>query len=173
MMATIIPGRTDAEARDRHEELARCVDAEGMLALFSGFSGMDLSKELSGRTGNNGMEGVVEYLLREEKSLERLRRIVTFGPQAGRECFLIGSPVTIADQLQSWMEEADIDGFNLHRAGEPKHLIDFADLVVPELQNRGVYKTAYPEGSFRQKLFGRGDKIDAGHPAARWRRAAA
>ena len=169
MMATIVTGKTDAEAKDRYEMLSRCVDAEGMLALYSGFSGMDVSKELGQRTGNNGMEGVVEYLLKEDKSLERLRKIVTFGPQAGRECFLVGSPVRIADELQSWAEEADIDGFNLHRSGEPQHLTDFVDLVVPELQNRKAYRQAYSDGTFRQKLFGKGDRIDAGHPAARYR----
>ena len=66
------------------------------------------------------------------------------------------------------MEEAEIDGFNIQRSGEPQHLIDFVDLVVPELQNRGVYKTAYREGSFRHKLFGAGDRIHAGHPATRY-----
>ena len=73
-MATIVTGKTGAEAKDRYEMLSRCVDAEGMLALYSGFSGMDVSKELGQRTGNNGMEGVVEYLLKEDKSLERLRK---------------------------------------------------------------------------------------------------
>ena len=170
MMATIITAPTTAEARDRHEMLARHVDAEGMLALYSGFSGMDLSKELGPRVGNNGMQGIVEYLLKEDASLDRLRNIVTFGPQVGRECFLVGSPVEVADEMQSWMEEADIDGFNLHRSGEPQHLVDFADLIVPELQNRGVYKTAYRDGCFREKLFGAGDRIHSGHPAAAYRR---
>ena len=170
MMATIITAPTSAEARDRHEMLARHVDAEGMLALYSGFSGMDLSKELGTRVGNNGMQGVVEYLLKEDRSLDRLRNIVKFGPQVGRECFLVGSPVEVADAMQSWAEEADIDGFNLHRSGEPQHLTDFASLVVPELQNRGAYKTAYREGTFREKLFGEGDRIHAGHPAAAYRR---
>ena len=120
--------------------------------------------------GNNSMQGIVEYLLKEDASLDRLRNIVKFGPQVGRECFLVGSPMEVADEMQSWMEESDIDGFNLHRSGEPQHLVDFAELIVPELQNRGVYKTAYREGSFREKLFGAGDRIHSGHPAAAYRR---
>jgi hypothetical protein len=60
-----------------------------MLALYSGFSGMDLSKEIGPRIGNNGMQGLVEYLMKEDKSLDRLRNIVKFGPQVGRECFLV------------------------------------------------------------------------------------
>ena len=39
-----------------------------------------------------------------------------------------------------------------------------------ELQRRGVYKTSYVGGTLRQKLFGRGDRLAASHPAARFRR---
>ncbi len=166
MMATVVTAPTTAEARDKQARLAQYVSAEGMLALCSGLTGIDLSKEITERTGNNGINTMIEYLMKEDKSLERLRDITNFGPQAGRECFLVGSPVEIADELQSWMAEADIDGFNLNRSGEPQHLVDFIDLIVPELQNRGVYKTAYREGTFRQKLFGAGDRISGGHPAA-------
>ncbi len=54
---------------------------------------------------------------------------------------------------------AELDGFNLQRSGEPDDLTDFVDLVVPELQNRGVYKPAYRDGTFRQKLFAKGDRL--------------
>ena len=67
------------------------------------------------------------------------------------------------------MVEAEIDGFNLHRSGEPDHLSDFIDLVVPELQNRGIYKTEYREGTFREKMFGKGDRLLPEHPAAKFR----
>jgi FMN-dependent oxidoreductase (nitrilotriacetate monooxygenase family) len=173
MMATVVTAPTEAEARDKFEMMARHVDAEGMLALRSGISGIDLSQDLTpfveGRQQARGVGAVTEYLLKEEKSLERLKDYAHFGPQAGRECFVVGSPSQVADTLVSWMEEAEIDGFNLQRSGEPQHLRDFVDLVVPELQNRGVYKTAYREGSFRQKLFGAGDRIHRDHPAAQYK----
>ena len=173
MMATIITAPTEAEARDKFEMIGRHVDPEGMLAVRSGLSGIDLSRDLSGfvdgREKARGIGTITEFLLKEEKSLDRLKEYARFGPQAGRECFLVGTPGQVADMLIHWMEEAQIDGFNLHRSGEPQHLIDFVDLVVPELQNRGVYKTAYREGSFRQKLFGEGDRIGSGHPALQYR----
>ncbi len=173
MMATIVTAPTQAEARAKYEALARHVDAEGMLALYSGLSGIDLSKQIfqgaDGRPATQGIATVVEYLLKENKSLERLRDMTTFGAQAGRECFIVGSPAEVADELEDWMALADIDGFNLQRSGEPQHLIDFIDLVIPELQNRGVYKHAYKGGSFREKLFGAGDRILPGHPAARYK----
>jgi FMN-dependent oxidoreductase (nitrilotriacetate monooxygenase family) len=173
MMATVVTAPTEAEAHDKFEMLARHVDPEGMMAVRSGLSGIDLSKDLSGfvdgREKARGIGTITEFLLKEEKSLERLKDYTRFGPQAGRECFVVGTPSQVADTLTTWMEEADIDGFNLQRSGEPQHLIDFVDLVVPELQNRGVYKTAYREGTFREKLFGAGDRIGNGHPAAQYR----
>ena len=176
LMATVVTAPGEAEARETYEALSRHVDAQGMLALYSGLSGIDLSKEiersLNGRPSNNGITSLVEHLLKEDESLERLRNITQFGGQVGRACFIVGSPVQVADEMESWMAEAGVDGFNLQRAGEPQHLIDFVDLVVPELQNRGVYKQAYGEGSFRQKLFGEGDGVHATHPAARARRQA-
>ena len=173
MMATIVTAPTEAEARDKFEMISRYVDAEGMLAVRSGLSGIDLSRDLSGFNDGSekarGIGTITEFLLKEGKSLERLKDYAHFGPQAGRECFIVGTPSHVADTLIHWMNEAEIDGFNLHRSGEPQHLIDFIDLVVPELQNRGVYKTAYRPGSFRQKLFGVGDRIGANHPALQYR----
>ena len=80
------------------------------------------------------------------------------------------SPVGTTELIAKVLAEAGVDGFNLQRAGEPQHLADFVDLVVPELQNRGIYKQAYRPGSFRQKLFGGGDAIHASHPAAQYKR---
>jgi FMN-dependent oxidoreductase (nitrilotriacetate monooxygenase family) len=173
MMTTIITAPTEAEARDKYEMLGRHVDIEGMLALRSGLAGIDLSKDLTpfaeGRQKARGIGTVTEYLLNEEKSLERLKEYARFGPQAGRECFIVGSPNQVADTLVAWMEESEIDGFNIQRSGEPQHLIDFVDLIVPELQDRGVYKTAYRDGSFRHKLFGEGDRLFGGHPATHYK----
>lgn len=84
---------------------------------------------------------------------------------------MVGSPEQIADRLQAWIEEGDIDGFNLARTVAPESLRDFVDLVVPVLQERGVFKADYAQGPLRQKLFGGGTgRLPAAHPAARFRR---
>ena len=58
---------------------------------------------------------------------------------------IVGSPQTVADALAGWMRETDIDGFNLTRLVAHESLRDFVDLVVPELQSRGIYrKTTRP-----------------------------
>jgi hypothetical protein len=52
-------------------------------------------------------------------------------------------------------------------------MIDFIELVVPVLQARGVYKRAYGEGTFREKIFGRGRaRLRSPHPGAAYRNTA-
>jgi long-chain alkane monooxygenase len=70
----------------------------------------------------------------------------------------------------AWVQETDIDGFNLSRIVTPESLADFIDLlVVPVLQERGVYKLEYSPGTLRQKLFRRA-RLPPTHPAAAHRR---
>jgi long-chain alkane monooxygenase len=82
----------------------------------------------------------------------------------------VGSAEQVADQLIAWVNEADVDGFNLSRTVVPECLESFIDLVLPILQERGAYKRDYVLGPYRQKPFGRGDRLSDEHPAAmaRW-----
>ena len=71
--------------------------------------------------------------------------------RAGRQGELVDAVVLV--------EEGEVDGFNLSRLVVPESYADFIDLVIPELQDRGLYKTAYGEGSLRRKLFGAHDLL--------------
>ena len=71
--------------------------------------------------------------------------------------------------LQAWLEADACDGFNLLWPHYPKPLEDFVTLVVPELQSRGSYKTAYSAGSLRHKIFGKGDRLPRTHSAHAFR----
>ena len=82
--------------------------------------------------------------------------------------FLVGSTQQVCDQIVSWVEETGIDGINLIRTVEPEGLHAFCKLVVPELQNRGMFKTRYREGAMREKLFSNDSaRVTATHPAAK------
>jgi hypothetical protein len=87
----------------------------------------------------------------------------------GRYTTIVGDPVQVADALQAWVDEADIDGFNLTRTVTPESYEDFIDLVIPELQSRGIYKTAYAQGTLREKLFGEGARLGPRHTGASFR----
>ena len=81
----------------------------------------------------------------------------------------VGAADEIAETLIGWARDTGIDGFNLAYAVTPESFEDFVELVVPELQRRGVYKQDYAAGTYRDKLFGRGPHLAPPHPALRYR----
>ena len=64
----------------------------------------------------------------------------------------IGTPKQIADTMQEWFESGAADGFNYVPAALPGGIEDFVDMVVPELQRRGLFRTEYEGPTLRQNL---------------------
>ena len=87
----------------------------------------------------------------------------------GRYPLIVGSGATVAEKLIQLLDETGVDGFNLTRTVAPESHQDFIRLVIPELQQRGRYKTAYENGSLRHKLFQQGDLLSETHPAQQFR----
>jgi len=77
----------------------------------------------------------------------------------------VGSATDVADAMESWISHTGVDGFNLAYAVLPETFTDIVDLLVPELQARGLYKTEYASGTLREKLFGAGPHLADSHPA--------
>jgi FMN-dependent oxidoreductase (nitrilotriacetate monooxygenase family) len=176
--ATVIVAPTRAEANDILEDYAGYVDRDGQLALLSGWTGIDFSTYRPDQAvqyvESNAIQSMVEnFTLRSDQPV-RIGDLATLSRVGARSPFVVGSPQDVADQLIAWADETDVDGFNLFRLVMPESLNAFVDLVVPELQSRGVYKTAYREGTLREKLFpGRGALLHSTHPGASFRRGAA
>ena len=80
----------------------------------------------------------------------------------GLGSLVVGGSQTVADLLEEWIEDTDVDGFNLAY----ETFEDIVEHLVPELQKRSVYKRDYAEGTLREKLFGRGPRLAANHPGA-------
>lgn len=84
--------------------------------------------------------------------------------------FVYGDPVTVADQIEEWADDFDLDGFNIRNYTHPGTVKDFGDFVVPELQRRGRYRLEYEGTTLRESVFGAGNaRIADSHPAARHR----
>jgi alkanesulfonate monooxygenase SsuD/methylene tetrahydromethanopterin reductase-like flavin-dependent oxidoreductase (luciferase family) len=165
--ATVIVGRTEAEAQSLLEEYRRHASVEGALAHASASLGIDFARyELDEPIGGSGnaIQSNVEAL-RAGSALTK-RKLVDQFVLGSRQPPIVGSPDQVADALQAWMVEADVDGFNLSRTVVPECLESFIGLVVPELQARGLFRTAYAPGTYREKLFGAGPRLTAPHPAA-------
>ena len=64
----------------------------------------------------------------------------------------MGTPKTIADEMQTWLEEEGSDGFNVMFPYLPGGLEEFVDKVVPELQRRGIYRREYTGKTLRDNL---------------------
>ncbi len=92
-----------------------------------------------------------------------MREAAEFVGLGGRGPVLAGSASEVADQLESWLDQTGIDGFNLTYAVQPDDLANVVELLVPELQRRGRYPSSYTEGTLRQKLFGQGDRLPEAH----------
>ena len=79
---------------------------------------------------------------------------------------VIGSPETVADELERWVDETDCDGFNLVPVNQSIGFMEFVDLVVPELQRRGRVRTAYEAKTLREHYFGTGHtRLPSNHVA--------
>ncbi|MGE0700377.1 MAG: LLM class flavin-dependent oxidoreductase [Hyphomicrobiaceae bacterium] len=173
-LATPIVGRTAAEARDKHADYKRYVSHEGALALMSGWVGVDLSRlgldEVVRYVETDANRSALETFTKSDPGREwTVRQIAEKVAIGGRSPVLVGSGAEVAEQMLEWVDETGIDGFNLAYAVMPESFEDVVDLVVPELQSRGRFKTAYRPGTLRDKLFGR-SRLAQGHPAAGFRR---
>jgi alkanesulfonate monooxygenase len=174
-MMTVIPGRTCAEAAEKLADYREYVSEEGALALVSGWTGVDFSRlpldEVVRFERNKAMTSALEAFTIADPGREwTVREIAKHAAIGGRGPVVVGSAQDVADEMQAWVEETDIDGFNLAYALTPETFEDVVDLVVPELQARGVYKREYAPGTLREKLYGSGRaRLPAEHPAAAFR----
>lgn len=171
--ATIIVGRTEAEARDMLADYAAHADAEGALAHASASLGIDFARygmdEPIAAGPTQAIRSNVEAMKKVAGPAWTKRKLLEQSVLGSRQPPIVGDPVQVADALERWMREADVDGFNLSRTVMPECLESFVALVVPVLQQRGLYKTGYAPGTYREKLFGAGARLPEGHAAARHR----
>jgi len=168
--ALIITASTEAEARAKHAEYLRHIDTEAALALLSGWTGVDFSRYPLDATidymdSEAGRSALASFSQADPDRKWTVREAAHFIGLGGRGPVLVGDPAQVADQLESWLDETGIDGFNLAFAIAHESMRDVVELVVPELQRRGRYRTEYEGGTLRHQTFGQGDRLAPSHPA--------
>lgn len=165
---TPIIGATDEEAAAKHAELKRYASVVGGLVLFSGWTGIDISTIPLDQ----------EITAADSKEAHRVRSILdnfttpsegvpVWTPRvvAEKACIgglgpvAVGSAQTVADAMEKYMREADVDGFNLGYVTTPGTFEEVVDLLVPELRRRGLYPEPVEEKlTARERVFGKGQK---------------
>lgn len=168
---TVVLGRTEREARDKFEEYRAHADLDAGLALLSGWTGVDLSgydpDDAFRRIDTDAGQSAVEsFTSADPNKVWTIRELAQWAALGGRGPVSVGTAASVADELQAWAAETGVDGFNLACAVMPETFVDVVELLIPELQRRGVYQTAYAPGTLRAKLFGRGDRLRPPHPGA-------
>ena len=168
--ATLIIGRTRAEAEAKLAEYRQHASIEGALAHASASLGIDLARfdpdeELPEAGQSQAIRSNVEAL-RAAAPRATKRALIDRMVLGSRQPPIVGSVEDVADELIAWMDQADVDGFNLSRTVTPECLEDVVRLLVPALQERGRYKRGYAPGTYREKLFGAGPLLAPPHPAA-------
>jgi FMN-dependent oxidoreductase (nitrilotriacetate monooxygenase family) len=172
--ATIVVGRTEQEAQAKLAEYRAHASVEGALAHASASLGIDFARygmdEPIDDAPTQAIRSNVEAMARALGDGWTKRMLIDRFVLGSRQPPIAGSAEQVADALQEWVEDGDVDGFNLARTVTPECIDDVVELLVPLLQERGVYKRAYEPGTYRAKLFGRGDRLPESHPAAatRW-----
>lgn len=153
-------GRTSAEAREKYERLTSLIlEADG-IALIEGLTGgtldltgVDVDGPLPPVGPTEGMKSR-QALIRQiaDENGFTIRQLYQHVASARGHFTVVGTPVEIADTLEDWFRNGGADGFNILPPWLPTGLTDFVDLVIPELQRRGLFRTAYEGRTLRENL---------------------
>ena len=164
----IMPGvfitvaKTEKEALAKQKELNSYILPEVGLAYLSNFIGVDLTGydvnaplpnfgEMEDKTNPQIRTNIIRDIAARE-NLHTLREVYEriAGARGHRE--IVGTPEQIVDQLEEWFLNEGADGFNIMPPTFPEGFNDIVDLVIPELQRRGLFRTEYESNTLRGNL---------------------
>ncbi|MCU4399108.1 LLM class flavin-dependent oxidoreductase [Acinetobacter pittii] len=173
-LLSIVTDETDAKAQAKFKEYQSYGSYDGALTLLSGWSGVDFSQyqatDKVEYIQTNAIQSLLDsYVNADPERVWTIEEIANWNSLGGNGPVLVGSAETVSDALQQWVEDTDIDGFNLAYILAHQTFADVVEFIVPELQKRGVYQTSYAQGTLREKLFGAGPYLPENHRGAKYR----
>lgn len=173
-LLSIVTDETDAKAQAKFKEYQSYGSYDGALTLLSGWSGVDFSQyqptDKVEYIQTNAIQSLLDsYVNADPERVWTIEEIANWNSLGGNGPVLVGSAETVSDALQQWVEDTDVDGFNLAYILAHQTFTDVVEFIVPELQKRGVYQTSYAQGTLREKLFGAGPYLPENHRGAKYR----
>jgi len=155
--ALVVVGDTRHDAQRKKDLLDSLVHPDSGIASLSIALGMDASTfDLDAplpdipetNQSKSGRQRVIDRARRDNLTVRQLAQIAgSYGGLA-----MVGTPAQIADEMEEWLVTGACDGFNIMFPYVPGGLDDFVDLVVPELQRRGLFRTEYEGTTLRDHL---------------------
>jgi alkanesulfonate monooxygenase len=153
----VIVGETIEAAQAKRAHLDSLVHYDSGIGSLNSALGYDVSSfDPDGllpeipptNASQSARERVIALAQQEHLTIRQLaQRIGSYGGLA-----FVGTPQTIADQMEQWLTEEGSDGFNIMFPFLPEGLDDFVDQVIPELQRRGIFRKDYEGKTLRQNL---------------------
>ncbi|CAM2959986.1 LLM class flavin-dependent oxidoreductase [Saccharomonospora xinjiangensis] len=165
----VVVGATTEQAKARLALMERFHSAEGRVAKWCGWTGIDLAghpddlplSDLPVQGSRSALDAVRRTDPSREWTVGDVRRTVSTVhlPMRGGRFMLCGSASEVADQMETWQEIAGVDGFNLVPFPPSTGIDDICDLLVPELRRRGLFRAAYDpaETTLRERYRGAGN----------------
>lgn len=171
-----IIGRTNEEAQAKYQEYVSYGSDDGALALFGGWTGIDLAlydddQELR-HVESNAIRSAVEGWSKAQPGIPKWNKhtVANHIKVGGLGATVVGTAETVADEMERWVREADIDGFNLAYALMPQTFEEVIEYLLPVLRRRGLFWEDYAVqgGTYRENIYGKAglSKPPADHPAA-------
>ncbi|KAK3317532.1 luciferase-like domain-containing protein [Cercophora scortea] len=162
-LVTPILGRTEEEAQAKLKDFRQYASLEGALALFGGWTGMDLDRygdeEELRQVESNAVRSTVEAYARFSPANAKWTKhtVAEHVSIGGNGPIFVGTAAQVADGLETWVEETDADGFNFAYALFPQSFKDIIELLLPELRKRGLFWDDYaaPGGTYRENFYGK------------------
>ena len=151
----VVLGETEAIAKERLAQLDALADADLVLAHNSTMAGADLGRHhtpeaVAAAQGNAGISGIDEGFQRRAASAGISYAAAVRKPRS----VMVGTPASVADQMQDVFEAGGCDGFTVWPTVSPTMFEEFGRLLVPELRKRGLVQREYVPGTLREKLRG-------------------
>ncbi|XZV18763.1 LLM class flavin-dependent oxidoreductase [Acinetobacter baumannii] len=173
-LLSIVTDETDTKAQAKFKEYQSYGSYDGALTLLSGWSGVDFSQyqptDKVEYIQTNAIQSLLDsYVNADPERVWTIEEIANWNSLGGNGPVLVGSAETVSDVLEQWVEDTDVDGFNLAYILAHQTFADVVEFIVPELQKRGVYQTSYAQGTLREKLFGAGPYLPENHRGAKYR----
>ncbi|KAH9827373.1 Monooxygenase [Teratosphaeria destructans] len=177
----VIVDETDELAQAKYNDYLSYADLEGSLALFAGWTGADLGPydddDEFEYSGPGAIQSVVSAWKKVMPGSQDIRwtkkRVATELALGGPHPKAIGSATTVADILQSWVDEAGVDGFNISYAICPGDFEAVVKYLIPELKRRDVFWDAQAaEGKTMRENYladGKGPRLRSDHFGARFK----
>lgn len=157
---SIFVAKTTQEAQEKYDFLNSLIHPEVGLSLLSALAGgINLAKFDLDAPFPKIEDADINFSSRQQMMIDiarkhnfSIRQLYQYIASARGHWTLIGTPEQVVDQLQEWFENDAADGFNILPPTTPAGLNDFVDLIVPELQRRGLFRTAYEGKTLRENL---------------------